>query len=137
MRDLQTNPMVWWQSISLRSAENSPHIAISFIISRQLHPIILTTALGFILGQFNDNGKERAIVFRGRSLNKHERNYTVSERKMFGYYRRYTNLPCLSYQNTYLEVSRNSMCYVTLHTILKLTYGDLFWSFSFRYIWNI
>lgn len=49
-------------------------------------PFILTTdasgtALGFILGQFDDNGKERVIAFGGRSLNKHERNYTISERE--------------------------------------------------------
>lgn len=41
------------------------------------------TALGFILGQFDDNGVERVIAFGGRSLNKFERNYTISERECF------------------------------------------------------
>lgn len=49
-------------------------------------PFVLTTdasgtALGFILGQFDDNGVERVIAFGGRSLNKFERNYTISERE--------------------------------------------------------
>lgn len=39
------------------------------------------TALGFVLGQFDDKGKERVIAFGGRSLNKFERNYSISERE--------------------------------------------------------
>lgn len=39
------------------------------------------TVLGFVLGQFDDKGKERVIAFGGRSLNKFERNYSISERE--------------------------------------------------------
>lgn len=44
---------------------------------------ILTTTLRFIIGQFDDNGQERASIFGGRSFNKHERNYFISERECF------------------------------------------------------
>lgn len=39
------------------------------------------TALGFVLGQFDENGRERVIAFGGRSLNKFDRNYSISERE--------------------------------------------------------
>ena len=39
------------------------------------------TAIGFILGQFDDNGVERVIAYGGRSLNKFKRNYSISERE--------------------------------------------------------
>ena len=39
------------------------------------------TAIGFILGQFDDNSIEIVLAYGGRSLNKFERNYSISERK--------------------------------------------------------
>ena len=49
-------------------------------------PFTLTTdasgsAIGYILGQADSNGKERVIAYGGRSLNKHERKYPVSEKE--------------------------------------------------------
>lgn len=60
-------------------------------------PFVLTTdasgtALGFILGLFGDNGVKRVIAFGGRSLNKFERNYTISERECLAI----IDLSCLS-----------------------------------------
>ncbi|KAK3084156.1 hypothetical protein FSP39_009188 [Pinctada imbricata] len=39
------------------------------------------TALGFILGQFDDTRKERVIAYGGRSLNKFEKAYSIAERE--------------------------------------------------------
>lgn len=39
------------------------------------------TAIGYILGQKDIHGRERVIVYGGRSLNKHERKYPISERE--------------------------------------------------------
>lgn len=39
------------------------------------------TAIGYILGQRDKNGKDRVIAYGGRSLNKHERKYPISERE--------------------------------------------------------
>ena len=38
-----------------------------------------TEGLGGVLSQLDDDGKERVIAYHGRKLNKHERNYTVTE----------------------------------------------------------
>ncbi|KAK3088363.1 hypothetical protein FSP39_018216 [Pinctada imbricata] len=39
------------------------------------------SAIGFILGQHDDSGKERVIAYGGRSLNQFERNYSTTERE--------------------------------------------------------
>lgn len=39
------------------------------------------TAIGYILGQKDINGRERVIAYGGRSLNRHERKYPISERE--------------------------------------------------------
>ncbi len=49
-------------------------------------PFIVTTdasgfAIGYVLGQLDDNGKERAIAYGGRSLKGYEKNWTVSEQE--------------------------------------------------------
>ena len=39
------------------------------------------TAIGYILGQLDDNNQERVIAYGGRSLNIHERKYNITERE--------------------------------------------------------
>ena len=40
--------------------------------------------LGGVLGQDDDDNHERVIAYYGRRLNKHERNYTVTEIELLG-----------------------------------------------------
>ena len=49
-------------------------------------PFILSTdasdfSIGFILGQEDDSGREKVIAYGGKALNKHQRNYHISEKE--------------------------------------------------------
>ena len=41
-----------------------------------------TTAIGYVLGQFDDEGKEHVIAYGGRSLHDNEKNWCTSEQEM-------------------------------------------------------
>ncbi len=41
------------------------------------------TAVGFVLGQKDDEGKEHAIAYAGKSLAKHQRNWPIRDKELF------------------------------------------------------
>lgn len=57
-----------------------PDMAKEFILTTDAS----TQAIGYILGQLDENGRERAIAYSGRSLHKSEKNYSISELELLG-----------------------------------------------------
>jgi hypothetical protein len=69
LRDLMTSPPL------LHHIDNHKQITVTTDAS--------TYAIGWVLSQSDDNGKQHPCIFGGKSLNKHQQRWSVSEREMF------------------------------------------------------